>query len=344
MSAAYAIIAALPYPAVMVGADDRIAATNEPAEVLLGPAAAGRHYVTILRQPRILGAIDLARTTSKAQQTQFTGNDGVRDTVWDATVAVLSPDDATLLISFTDRSAVDDADAMRRDFVANVSHELRTPLTSIMGFIETLRGPASDDAAARNRFLQIMTTEARRMHRLIEDLLSLSRVENQERIRPKDTVALGPLVLEACDAIRPVADAAGVVIKTSLPDDAVEIIGAVDQLWQVLRNLLENAIKYGASGGQVTVTLGAPTYDRDVLQNAVRISVADTGDGIAVHHIARLTERFYRVDNHRSREIGGTGLGLAITKHIITRHRGRLIVKSTLGQGSDFTVVLPVSA
>jgi two-component system phosphate regulon sensor histidine kinase PhoR len=233
---------------------------------------------------------------------------------------------------------------MRRDFVANVSHELRTPLTSIMGFIETLRGPASDDAAARNRFLQIMTTEARRMHRLIEDLLSLSRVENQERIRPKDTVALGPLVLEACDAIRPVADAAGVVIKTSLPDDAVEIIGAVDQLWQVLRNLLENAIKYGASGGQVTVTLGAPTYDRDVLQNAVRISVADTGDGIAVHHIARLTERFYRVDNHRSREIGGTGLGLAITKHIITRHRGRLIVKSTLGQGSDFTVVLPVSA
>jgi len=228
--------------------------------------------------------------------------------------------------------------------VANVSHELRTPLTSMMGFIETLRGPAKDDVAARERFLAIMDGEAGRMHRLIEDLLSLSRVEDKERIRPRTTVVLNSLIGDVLAAMAPMAAAAGVSFVQDLPDVPVAVLGDAEQLGQVLRNLLENAIKYGvkAGAGTVTLRLGLPEPQPMLRQRGVRLSVIDSGEGIAPHHIPRLSERFYRVDSHRSREVGGTGLGLAIVKHIITRHRGQLRITSVQGEGAEFMVFLPV--
>jgi two-component system phosphate regulon sensor histidine kinase PhoR len=241
-------------------------------------------------------------------------------------------------------TAVEEAGEMRRDFVANVSHELRTPLTSLMGFIETLRGPAKNDTAAQDRFLGIMEQEAGRMYSLVEALLQLSRVEGQERIRPTTKVGLQTLVLEVLNTLQSTADAKGLRFDTQMPDDTVEVLGNRDQLWQVISNLVENALKYGATSGDITIRLSSPDYEPTLLQSGVRLCVIDRGEGIPAHHITRLTERFYRVDSHRGREVGGTGLGLAIVKHIINRHRGRLRIASTMGQGAEFKVILPIGA
>ena len=230
---------------------------------------------------------------------------------------------------------------MRRDFVANVSHELRTPLTAIMGFIETLRGPARDDADARDRFLGIMEGEAARMNRLVGDLLSLSRVEDEERIRPRETVDLSGILDSTIRSVRPLTEEAKMVLTLDLPDAPVEVTGDADQLQQVFTNLIVNAITYASSGGSVHLTLTVSERDPAVRAPAARVQVIDKGPGIDPVHLPRLTERFYRADSHRSRELGGTGLGLAIVKHIINRHRGRLRVESELGKGSVFTVILP---
>jgi two-component system phosphate regulon sensor histidine kinase PhoR len=230
---------------------------------------------------------------------------------------------------------------MRRDFVANVSHELRTPLTALMGFIETLRGPAREDAAARDRFLDIMATEAGRMNRLVGDLLSLSRVEGEERVRPRGMVNLTGVLESVLRTLRPLAEDAGVMLEADLGDGPVEIVGDADQLMQVFTNLVENAIKYGASGKRVTVWMERADRDPALRAPGVRVHVIDYGPGVDPVHLPRLTERFYRADSHRSRALGGTGLGLAIVKHIVNRHRGRLRVASDLGQGAKFTVVLP---
>jgi len=179
------------------------------------------------------------------------------------------------------------------------------------------------------------------MHRLVEDLLSLSRVEDQERVRPTTVISMNTLIKEVVEALTPVAEAADVTFQWDLPDETVEILGDWGQLWQVVSNLTENGIKYGGGNNTVTLRLSTPTHETALMQNGIRFSVLDEGDGIPAHHIARLTERFYRVDTHRSREIGGTGLGLAIVKHIINRHRGRLRIHSVMGEGSDFTVILP---
>jgi len=249
---------------------------------------------------------------------------------------------SVMVLVFEDVTHLQQAEQMRRDFVANVSHELRTPLTAVMGFIETLRGPARSDPAAQTRFLDIMQGEAERMNRLVGDLLSLSRVEGEERVRPTERIDLRAQLDSTLRSLGPLAADAGVAITAELGEGPVFMIGDADQLRQVFTNLVENAIKYGASGGEVTVRVMRLDRDPALRAPGARVQVIDKGPGIDPTHLPRLTERFYRADSHRSRALGGTGLGLAIVKHIINRHRGRLRVESELGQGSVFTVILPV--
>lgn len=234
------------------------------------------------------------------------------------------------------------AGQMRRDFVANVSHELRTPLTSLMGFIETLRGPARDDAGARDRFLGIMEDEAGRMNRLIGDLLSLSRVESDVRVRPRTQLDLTGVLKTTLRNLNPLAVENDVVLAPEIAEPPLVLLGDSDQLIQVFTNLIENAIKYGGSGKTVEIAVQSHLHDPALRRPAVHVVVRDHGPGIDALHIPRLTERFYRADNHRSRALGGTGLGLAIVKHIINRHRGRLKIASELGKGARFTVILPL--
>ena len=224
---------------------------------------------------------------------------------------------------------------MRADFVANVSHELRTPLSSLLGFVETLRGPARDDAEARDKFLSIMHEQAERMLRLIEDLLSLSRIEMDEHTRPRGRVDLGQVLGTVKDMLSMKAAGRNMRIELDLAAGIGPVTGDADQLTQVFQNLVDNALKYGRKGTAVEVT-AAESGDGDI-----SVTVADRSEGIPPEHLPRLTERFYRVDAARSRQLGGTGLGLAIVKHIVNRHRGHLSVDSAIREGSRFTVTLP---
>ncbi len=333
-----AVTDALPIPVLVIGPDDRIRAANPPVEAVLGAGIVGRLYITVLRQPALLEAIAKVRDGVDAQATRFAGRDGTKDTIYRVVIARAGTD---IVLSFEDQTAAEEAGQMRRDFVANVSHELRTPLTALLGFIETLGGAARDDAAARDRFLGIMQQEASRMTRLVDDLLSLSRVEEDERVRPREEVDLAAILSSVIKGLEPQAEKAGVKVCLRAPKEAEVVPGDTGQLIQVFSNLIENGIKYGASGGVVNVTLFNREAHARLRGEGVQVSVADSGDGIPPHHIARLTERFYRVDNHRSREVGGTGLGLAIVKHIVNRHRGRLVIESEEGQGTEVSVFLP---
>lgn len=340
-----ALLDALPVPAMVIGADERVRRINGHAQTLIGMDCAGWHYITALRQPGLLDTIEACLRDGGHRKARFLGSDGARDTTWDVTLTgVVLPTGRAVVLTYQDVTAVEEAGQMRRDFIANVSHELRTPLTALLGFIETLRGPAREDTAARDRFLDIMEKEAGRMHRLVEDLLSLSRVEDQERNRPRAAVDLAGVVEGALESLTPLATDRGMRIEWQPPEHRVRVPGDAAQLAQVVNNLVENAIKYGCTEGTITLALSEPAHETSLRQTGLRLSVADEGEGIPVHHIARLTERFYRVDSHRSREVGGTGLGLAIVKHIVNRHRGRLRVTSELGQGSTFTVILPAMA
>ncbi|MEL7179916.1 MAG: ATP-binding protein [Pseudomonadota bacterium] len=335
------VIAALPLPVVLIGPDERVRATNQMVDAILGADLVGKHYITALRQPAVIAAIAETRSSLQSGIVRFTGRNGPRDTIYRVTVAAA---DGDVLLTFEDQTAAEEAGQMRRDFVANVSHELRTPLTALLGFIETLSGAAKDDPAARDRFLGIMAHEANRMTRLVDDLMSLSRVEEDERVRPREHVDLGALLSSVIKGLEPQANAAGVSVTLDLVASDEMVPGDAGQLVQVFTNLVENAIKYGATGKEVTVQLLPRAMNQRLRGEAVHVSVVDKGEGIAEHHIARLTERFYRVDNHRSREVGGTGLGLAIVKHIINRHRGRLLIESEEGQGTQVSVFLPTSA
>ncbi len=339
---AVAIVNALPIPAVVIGRSERIEASNPAARILFGHDGTGRHYITVLRQPATLDIVEATLRDGRPRDARFLGNDGGRDTTWRASAReVPSGHGRRVLVTFEDVTAVEEAGQIRRDFVANVSHELRTPLTALLGFVETLRGPARDDPAARDRFLGIAAREAQRMARLVDDLLSLSRVEAEERRRPTETVDLRALAASVAATLESLASQSGTELRLSLPEGPVMVPGDASQLRQVLTNLVENAVKYGGRGGPVEITLEEPRDQPALRRRGLSLSVADKGPGIAVHHIPRLTERFYRVDTHRSREIGGTGLGLAIVKHIVNRHRGRLRIESESGKGSRFTVVLP---
>ena len=256
----------------------------------------------------------------------------------DGTVAILSLHDLTAMYR---------AERMRADFVANASHELRTPLSSLVGFIETLRGPASNDAEAQQRFLAIMEEQATRMSRLVEDLLSLSRIEMQEHTAPKGETDLTELLEAVREGLHIKASAKDMSIRLDI-EGRPRVLGQKDELAQVFQNLMDNALKYGREGTEVSVSVrdggpGKPAELARLQTPAVVISVRDRSEGIAREHLPRLTERFYRVDTARSRKLGGTGLGLAIVKHIVNRHRGQLIIDSQVGSGSTFTVHLPAA-
>lgn len=338
-------VAAIPMPALMVDQTERIIAANTDAKTLLTQNIVGRHFATILRQPQVIEAIEQALRTKGPAKTRHLSNDGAQDTTFEVECRYLNGVGAVsggaLLAIFQDVTHVEQASQMRRDFVANVSHELRTPLTALMGFIETLRGPARNDAVARERFLQIMNDEANRMNRLVGDLLSLNRVESEERVRPKEQLELTGLLQSTLNSLRPLAEDAAVRLILTVPEEPVSLTGDNDQLRQVFTNLIENGIKYGGSGGSVEIRVLLSERDSALRGPAIRVQVIDKGPGIDAVHLPRLTERFYRADSHRSRQLGGTGLGLAIVKHIINRHRGRLRVESDLGKGTTFTVILP---
>ncbi len=251
------ILDAMPMPAILVGADERVMAQNAAAAGLMGSGLPGRHYIVALRQPNLLDAIERVLTGREdAAEAVYLATEAMRDTTYDVHVARIEvASGPAILVSFRDTTDLQVAGQMRRDFVANVSHELRTPLTALLGFIETLRGAARDDAAARDRFLGIMETEAGRMNRLVRDLLSLSRVESEERVRPQKPVDLAALVRSAASTLRPMAEEAGLALDLIGTDVPAIVPGDADQLSQILSNLIENAVKYGRSGTRVTVSL-----------------------------------------------------------------------------------------
>lgn len=334
------VIAALPFPALAIGPDEEIVAVNKDAEKLLGTPAVGRHFITILRQPTVVEAVERVLGGKSSAMAQYLTIERGTDVTYEVQARRVQSEGAVLL-TFQDVTHVAAASQMRRDFVANVSHELRTPLTALMGFIETLQGPARDDAAARDRFLDIMSKEAGRMNRLVGDLLSLSRVEADERVRPTAKCDLTAILGTTLRNLNPLAVEADVSLRPTLPEGAVTLTGDTDQLLQVFTNLIENAIKYGGGGKAVYITVEEHARLDALRAPGVVVTVRDEGPGIAPQHLPRLTERFYRADSHRSRALGGTGLGLAIVKHILNRHRGRLRVSSTLGEGAEFRVLLP---
>jgi two-component system phosphate regulon sensor histidine kinase PhoR len=241
---------------------------------------------------------------------------------------------------FKDQSEARRIDRMRADFIANASHELRTPLASIAGFVETLRGPARDDAAARDQFLQIMQKQTARMARLIDDLLSLSRLEMKPYLKPGEKVDLRGVLDNVIDSLGPLAKDSGLVVERHFADARLEVMGDRDELFQVFENLFENACKYGQSGGRVVVSVAGPEAGGE---QEIAVTIRDFGPGIAEEHIPRVTERFYRIDGEASRAQKGTGLGLAIVKHILTRHEARLTIRSKPGEGAAFTVHFPTA-
>lgn len=338
------LLSALNVPAFAVAPSARIVGANTAARALLGDVIENRHYVAALRQPALIDAVEKSVLESRHVEAVYTRSDRVSETRYRVLAAPIGAGASNgILVSFEDISHVHEAGQMRRDFVANVSHELRTPLTALLGVIETLRGPAKDDPKARDHFLATMAREASRMNRLVGDLLTLSRVEANERLRPIDHVDLQQVLSASISSLCPAST--GQICRLEMPDNVTEVTlrGDEDQLRQVFNNLIENALKYGGDVSAVTVRIHPPSKVAELRSQAVRIDVIDRGPGFDPIHIPRLAERFYRVDEGRSREKGGTGLGLAIVKHIVNRHRGKLEIATTPGQGSVFSVILPVA-
>ena len=331
------IMDAMPDPILLVAADRTVTRANRAARDLAGIDIAGYDIAIGLRNPDLVDAVDrvLAGTSGQAIEITFPVPVERRFAVRVEALGARLPDAAVVV--FHDLTALEQTERMRADFVANVSHELKTPLTSLIGYIETLQGPARDDLEAQAKFLAIMDEQAKRMARLVDDLLSLARIEMDEHSRPTDTVPVAPILEETIGLLDPQAEKRGLSVTLTVEPGVAGVIGDRDQLAEVFENLIGNAIKYGSDGGKVTVVAELAGSDE------ISITVADDGEGIAPEHLPRLTERFYRVDPARSRERGSTGLGLAIVKHIVNRHRGRLSVESSLGKGSRFTVNLPAA-
>jgi two-component system phosphate regulon sensor histidine kinase PhoR len=334
-----AIIEALPDPLLVLGADRQARRANAAAR-----AAFGADIPAVLRHPGMRAAIDRAFATGARQSAELSIPVPVAREVH-AEVIVMDPplpDGARAIVVLSDRSHERAVERMRSDFIANASHELRTPLASLIGFIETLQGPAADDVPAQRRFLAIMAEQAARMNRLIDDLMSLSRIEVNEHLPPADRVDLAALAARVVAAFEPEATARRVSLDLVVAEELAAVVADTDQAAQVLQNLIDNALKYGRDGGRVRVGLAqAPPGGRWPGRPGVLMTVGDDGPGIARQHVPRLTERFYRIDAGRSRKAGGTGLGLAIVKHIVNRHRGVLAIESEEGKGSVFSVWWP---
>jgi two-component system phosphate regulon sensor histidine kinase PhoR len=341
------VIRRLTSPAVLTDQTGRIVVASEAMETLVGVAEPRKHLASIIRAPQVLSALELVLAGRGSQRVSFPLV-GTPDQLFDADLSPIEGADGAVravLLILQDTTKAQRVEQMRADFVANASHELRTPLSSLTGFIDTLRGHAKDDPEAQERFLAIMGEQAGRMRRLIDDLLSLSRIELNEHVRPSGSVNLGDVVEDAVHAMQPMAVAANIQLDYVEPASLPSVVGDKDELYQVVQNLIDNAIKYGRPHTAVMVQLGTRRAGpgEPGPSPAVVLSVKDHGEGIAREHIPRLTERFYRVDVKRSRAIGGTGLGLAIVKHIVNRHRGRLVIESQVGEGSTFTVHLPLA-
>jgi two-component system, OmpR family, phosphate regulon sensor histidine kinase PhoR len=360
-----AVIASLPDPLIMLDRARRIVRANQAAENALGTPLAGRDLIAVLRSPPVIDAVAGAFDSGEGRIVEFSLPVPVERSFLARVEPLPRPiaDGTVALLTLHDITQAKRTDRMRVDFVANASHELRTPLSTLVGFIETLRGPAREDAVARERFLAIMHEQGQRMSRLVADLLSLSRIELNEHTPPTGQVKLGEIIRTIVDGLE--FKAAGkqmkIVIDAPPPDgqvptrldDLPAINGDNDELTQVFQNLIDNAIKYGRTSATIGVAgwivapaaagPGTPLPAQRLDRPAVAVAVTDEGDGIAREHLPRLTERFYRIETARSRELGGTGLGLAIVKHILNRHRGALDVDSTVGVGSTFTVHLPIA-
>jgi two-component system phosphate regulon sensor histidine kinase PhoR len=326
-----ALVERLPDPLFKLSTEGRVIWRNESASTAFGGETAA-----LLRHPDVRGAL---------LEAQASGLPVRREVVMAVPVTrdlevTMIPVGEPLYMLVNDRTRERALEKMRADFVANSSHELRTPLASLVGFIETLQGPAADDREAQQRFLGIMAEQAARMQRVIGDLLSLSRIEISEHSPPKDLLDLAPVLERIVAGMEPIVRGQSSRLTVDVPADLPRIAADADQLAQLFTNLLDNALKYGKRGGEIRLSATA-VPDTRFPSGGVVISVADDGLGIAREHIPRLTERFYRVDKGRSRAVGGTGLGLAIVKHVVNRHRGRLVIESELGKGTVFAVWLP---
>jgi two-component system phosphate regulon sensor histidine kinase PhoR len=353
-SIAERILDALPDPVLLLDRDRRVVRANSAARELLGIGVTAGDLAGFLRAPTVLQAANavladgVARDVAYRVEVPLERHFGVLITpIAPASEANPDSEDRTsprAVVRLVDLTAVKRAEEMRADFAANASHELKTPLAALIGFIETLRGPARDDPKAQERFLALMAAQAERMSRLVNDLLALASIELVEHAPPTTPVALSPIARTVAHALELRAKSRDMRITVSAEDGLPQVIGDAEQLAQLIQNLLDNAIKYGAAGSEIAMALTAGAAPAGMPGHAVAVAVTDHGEGIPPEHIPRLTERFYRVDGARSREAGGTGLGLAIVKHILTRHRGVLKVDSTVGVGSKFTVYLPVAS
>ncbi len=337
-----ALVEAYPEPTLLLNRSGIVLCANQAAQAMLGEARIGTPVSLMLRAPDILDAVREAGTSSASRRVSFNLRVPVERS-YEAHVLPIHFDRAPrqnaphlIMLVFRDLTETRRIDQMRADFVANASHELRTPLASVTGFIDTLRGPARDDPVMREKFLNIMSEQARRMSRLIDDLLSLSRIEMNLHRPPETEVDLVPLAAHVRDSLSPLARDRNLEIRLDVPASPVMVRGDRDDLIRLTENLAENALKYGANGKRIEI--GLRVEEGDAI-----LSVRDFGPGIAPEHLPRLTERFYRVDIAHSREQGGTGLGLAIVKHITARHRGRLSIESEAGKGATFSVRIPLS-
>jgi two-component system, OmpR family, phosphate regulon sensor histidine kinase PhoR len=333
-----ALIEALPEPVIIVDLEIRVMSANKAALQVLPGLRVGEPLTLALRTPDVLDSIRRVQQSASAETVEWHERVPV-DRFFEVAVAPLRRASAANAIALTlrDLTEAHSVERMRVDFVANASHELRTPLASLLGFVETLQGAARDDPIAREKFLAIMRDQTRRMARLVDDLLSLSRIEQNLHLRPDDPVDLALAVRSIVESLSTLARDMGITlsIDATVP---VMVTGDHDELTRVAENLIENAIKYGSfaeAGGSVEISVITRQGD-GVLK------VRDYGPGIAPEHLPRLTERFYRVDASASRAKGGTGLGLALVKHIVARHRGRLAIESTPGEGACFTVKIPL--
>jgi len=338
------LIGGLPGPAIVLDRDGRVIAFNAAASAIAPSLRSGEPALITLRMPELVDAIRRAAASQSPQRVEFFERVPL-DRWFEAFVTpvkLASGDGRSdiLLMTFNDLTPLRRVEEMRADFIANASHELRTPLAALLGFIETLQGTAKDDPVARAKFLTIMQGQATRMARLIDDLLSLSRIELNAHLHPNTPLDLAPIVRQVADGLQTLARDRDVVIKVAAPPDALIVLGDRDELIRALENLVENALKYGAAGKRIDITL-ARSQTRAGTPEA-RLAVRDYGPGIAPEHLPRLTERFYRVDVADSRAQGGTGLGLALVKHVLNRHGGRMNIESTPGAGATFTMHLPL--
>jgi len=344
------ILDALPDPILMVARDGHVARTNKTGRALFGNDVVGRDLAAVTRDPALLEAVQTARDKGESCMIEMTVMVARVTRTYGANVAPLpvrGNGGPAVMVVLHDLTAIKRTEQMRVDFVANASHEIRSPLATLVGCIETLRGPARDDQEAWDGFLEMMDDQGRRMTRLVGDLLSLSRIELNEHTQPTGAVKLATTLAHTQTALEWEATAKDMVIRLKLDDNLPPARGDAGEIEQVAYNLLSNAIKYGRAGTEITVTAGArkspPERVRMDRVPVVWFAVRDRGEGIAAEHLPRLTERFYRVDTARSRELGGTGLGLAIVKHVLNRHRGDMTIDSTVGEGSTFTVYLPTA-